>query len=388
MFFIFSILTISANETLCGNQTLPSGYVCCDDEACPYQCYKLQEYNHGGSKEVCLSHSQETFCRHSEYGLFISAGIAILPNIIFVIISLIFSPHTHCMTIFYSLFANIAWSSFTLGLVCRSFVPPWYLNWILPFAIGLCCIFTIIPVFGCDICGNKAGCIKDREFLKQKQMLQEMTGKKPDAECCGLCGTEACSVTYVLHHISYPKVSSEELRLMHRENMCLPPTPHMYAISFSYFDKPQTYANSTIGIQYGSWQENGERIEIPAKGIVVYDANGEYEYDENMDQKLDSAKVASFQKMFIYEGCFKVAFAETIASGLTTKAVVVEDSSFGQFCTSTAGKVLWWTTFVFGYSFIFDTIWQINSTRISFHSRKHIYADKSGKVEYGERDII
>lgn len=388
LIFLTTVLSASSNETLCGDSTLKAGEICCNNKTCSHKCYQIEDYYHAGYQEVCLSDTQNLFCRYTEYSFLVATSIGILPNIVCLVLSLILSPHTHVMTVIYCLLANMAWSTFIQGIVCKFYLPYFALNWVIPFAIGLCSVLSLTLMFGFDICSNKAGCLKDREYMKQKQMLQEMIGRRPDVECCGLCGTEKCSVTYVRHHISYPKVSYDELRLMHSKNITHPPTPRMFAISFSYFDRPQTYANSTLDIAYGTWQEEGRRVELPMSGTVVYNCQGQYIYDDNMEQNVDNAKVESLEKMFIYDGCFKVAFAETIASGLTSKALVVGDSSVDRFCTSTSGKVLWWISFIFGYSFIFDTVWQIRTHRVDFDSVKHIFADNTGRAKAGEQDHI
>ena len=372
--FIF-FLYQSSSQTLLTNyyeNEVENGTKCGHDiEICNDYCYK---------SSYCISSSFDEFvCTKVYYTIPIGILIAILPTILAALVGLCCKNHASpCATI-----TNII-SNIFLGIIIGT-IPCKYLD-IPEIGISIFVSALFLLIYYCflriNICGGGLECYNSSLYNKDG----------PEKNIC--CGVKRRSfdTLQVIKELLSPIVPYNELTTVIDENLMIPPTPHIHAVSYvKVYPRGHIYNDEEYDqeISYETWQEDNLGVyKRQQEKIALYKFNIFYEYEENMFNNIQEAKkkaLTLYKKNYLYTEMF----TEDRTTGSINEFISIKgnQSSFVNCCNNPLMKTfLYNILMILGYSSIYDLIWRSNIEILNLTSRKLISASNDLRVKQGERD--
>ena len=373
MFFLFIFRSLSiypmpdiysndvSNDTKCGYDT----------EICSGYCYK-------GS--FCISSSFDEFvCTKVYYTIPIGISIALFPTILAAIIGLCCKNYSSMYTLILNMISNIFLGVLIGALSCKYTEIPEIGISIFASVISMLIYYCFVRI---NICGGGLECYNSSLYNKDG----------PDKNmCCGI-KRRSLDTLKVIKELSSPIVPYNELTTVMDENLMIPPTPHIHAVSYvripprSHVFNDEEYDQE---IQYETWQEDNIGVYVRQKRkIAIYNCNIYYEYEDNMNPNIKEAKkkaLTLFKKKYLYAE----TFTENRTSGSINEFMCIKgDSSIFVkiFKNWFIKSLLYNFLMILGYSGIFDLIWHSQVEILNLTSRKLISSSNDLRAKQGERD--
>lgn len=341
-----------------------------------------------------------------QYGIMILIifGILILPNLVTLIIHLITKTKLTKILALLNIIQNVGFSLVISSSICLEYYDDYIQGLI--FGIWIVLIMFIFVHAGLFSTGDFCVCSGPFETLDRYKRSQDIckyqemkrNGYKTleeyyEKSCCS-CRCESCQspddVLAPHREMKMLRVPREDLEAAMRENEENPPMPVVTSQAYYYTggkNKRRVLVDEKqVPVEYGSWEEEGEGVELGAKPVQVYYCRCEYVMDGAMLDAVESLKAAAAEQLCNPTHCATVEFVDAQMDGLVSEVLSADNSCPERCCRSCwcncAGFVI--ASFL-GYSYPVSLWWRSGVDVVLFKSRKRMSSGKDLRANAGER---
>jgi len=268
--------------------------------------------------------------------------------------------------------------------------------------ILLVVMWIIIPLGILGNCFNAnftADLMKYESNCKQNCCLNTMCYCCSPPCCSSIC-SDKCRDNIDYYHVCKEVFENQkdivELQRTMQKNACIPPTIKVFSGGYSnikdsdgkhqiIYDPLKEFNMKPI--LYGSWQENGSIPPIPNDEIIIYQSSYEAEVDNALMDILKENRDPIIRGLNDQQHWYLNQESITMEN-FVKLGVFIPSSSRWRGYFSSFFRFRYFLSLIFGYSFVYDTIWKLITQPLSHKCVKVISQDKIYRASFMEEDSI